>query len=228
MALATISELQANLADRLQDPAGTFWLQTYEQFSAIAEGINDLLLLIGRPTQLINIPVTLTPNICWQSIPPNMLAITTIRSSTSMLWKTSLYAMDYLQSSWGSDWEGDVAMVPQRWAPLGLTYFLVHPAPSTPIIVQMTGIANPILTPWPPTGSEVSPFHQEFNVALQMYAAAYCKLKTVGDDSLEGDILFQEYLDIAQRLSQIADRRDPLIFSKSFGTPSAPSVVTLR
>lgn len=583
MALATISELQANLADRLQDPAGTFWLQTYEQFSAIAEGINDLLLLIGRPTQLINIPVTLTPNICWQTLPANMLAITTIRSSTSMLWKTSLYAMDYLQSSWGcydenteiltsngwmrfsdltyrtpvatlnkkgeleyqeptayhaypysgdlfsyesqsvdlrvtpnhkiyispmdsdkwglvkaedlkikhfnmkkdaiwhgvecesitiagkeiamdlwlefmgywlsegyassssydrpariqrfknektgeyysaktsartqtsyivgvcqsqksdayhkiesclkkmpfkfsrgsgsqqwstnskalwgelkiygkanekaipsrfkdlcprqlrilydammagdgtetdkvatyytssrlmaddfqeivlklgmasdvhvidrvgqrcangtrrqleyqvgirrknfmprkaagwvpkkiryeglvhcvtvpnhvvyvrrngkavwcgnSDWEGDVAMVPQRWAPLGLTYFLVHPAPSTPITVQMTGIANPILTPWPPTGSEISPFHNEFNVALQMYAAAYCKLKTLGDDALEGDVLFQEYLDIAQRLSQISDRRDPLIFSRAFGTPSAPSVTTLR
>lgn len=228
MALSTIAELQLNLASRLQDPNGTFWLQQYEQYAALGEAINDLLLLIGRPTQLINIPVVLTPDICWQTMPPNMLAITTIRSATGPVWKTSLHAMDYLQASWGSDWEGDVSSVPKRWGPLGLTYYFVHPAPSTPITVQMTGIANPILTPWPPTGAETSPFHNEFNVALQLYATAYCRTKELGDDALEGDILFQQYLDIAARLSQIEDRRDPLLFSKAFGTPSAPSMVTLR
>jgi hypothetical protein len=228
MALSTIAELQANLSGRLQDPNGTFWLQQYEQYQAIAEAISDMLLLIGRPTQMVSIPVVLTPNIVWQAMPPNMLAITTIRSATGTLWKTSLHSMDYLQSSWGSEWEGDVSSVPARFGPLGLTYYFVHPAPSTAITVQVTGIANPIQTPYPPTGAEVSPFHNEFNVALQMYATAYCRIKELGDDALEGDVLFQQYLDIAQRLSVIEDRRDGLIFSKAFGTPAAPSLVSLR
>ena len=65
-------------------------------------------------------------------------------------------------------------------------------------------------------------------MALQLYATAYCRMKELGDDALEGDAIYQQYLEIAQRLSQIEDRRDPLVFSRSFGTPTAPSLVTKR
>lgn len=228
MALSTIAQLAVNVAARMQDPDAIFWQRNYEQYAAVAEGINDLLLLIGRPTQKVNQLITLVPGNVWQPMPANMLAITGIRSDQASLWKTSIHSMDYTQSSWGSDWESDMADTPLRWGPLGLTYFFVHPAPNTPIQVNASGIAYPITTPWPPTGAEVSPFHVEFNVAVQMYAAWYLGLKMLPDESLEGDVLYQAYLDLALKLSNIEDRRDPLIFSRAFGTPSAPSQVTLR
>lgn len=228
MALSTIAQLAVGVADRMQDPSAIFWEQNYEQFSSVAEGISDLLLLIGRPTQQFNTLITLTPNQVWQPMPANILAITNIRGAQYSLWKTSLHAMDYLQASWGPDWESDVADSPLRWGPLGLTYFFVHPAPTTPIQVTVSGVTYPIQTPWPPTGAETSPFHNEINVAIQMYAAWYLSLKMLPDESLEGDAIFQQYLDIAQRNSTIEDRRDPLIFSRAFGTPTAPSLVSLR
>jgi hypothetical protein len=229
MALETIATLAADVQSRMQDPNAIFWLQSYEYYSAVAEAISDLLLLIGRPTQQTSTIYTLTPSTVWQPMPPNMLAITNIRSSSYSLWKTSLHAMDYTQASWGPDWESDTSNTgPLRWGPLGLTYFFVHPAPTIPIQVTVTGVAYPITTPWPPTGAETSPFHTEINVAIQMYAAWYLALKTLPDESLESEQLFNQYLDIAQRNSTIEDRRDPLVFSRAFGTPTAPSLVSLR
>jgi hypothetical protein len=228
MATQTIAQLAVGAANRVQDPNFIFWQQNYEVYSAIAEGISDLLLMIGRPTVQFNTQITLEANTVWQPMPANMLAITNMRGASYSLWKTSLYAMDYLQASWGPDWESDTADSPLRWGPLGLTYFFVHPAPTTPIQVNVAGVAYPITTPWPPTGAESSPFHDEINVAVQMYAAWYLGLKMGADESFEGDALFQNYLDIAQRLSSIEDRRDNLIFSRAFGTPTAPSLVSLR
>lgn len=228
MAQSTIAQLAVDVGNRLQDPTFTFWRQNYEAYSAIAEAIDDLMLIVGRPTIQFNTIITLTPNTVWQPMPANMIAITNLRGSGYSLWKTTLHAMDYLQASWGPDWESDIADVPARWGSLGLTYFFVHPAPSTAIQVSVSGVTNPITTAWPPTGAETSPFNNEFNVALQLYATAYCRLKELSDDALEGDVLYQQYIELAARMTQIADRRDPLIFSRSFGTPTAPSMVTLR
>ena len=105
--------------------------------------MNDLILLIGRPTITFNTLITLEPNTVWQAMPANMVAITNIRASNYSLWKTPLHTMDYTQASWLADWESDVADAPLRWGPLGTTYFFVHPAPSTPIQVTITASAAP-------------------------------------------------------------------------------------
>lgn len=229
MALSTIAQLATGAASRMQDPSFIYWRQHEETYTAVAEAISDLLLLIGRPTQTVNRLITIAANTVWQPMPTNMLAITNIRGASYSLWKTSLHTMDYTQASWGPDWETDTDDGgPLRWGPLGLNYFFVHPAPTTDIQVNVSGVAYPITTPWPPIGTEVSPFHNEINVAIQMYAAWYMGLKNLPDESTEGDALFQQYLDIAQRLSTIEDRRDPLIFSRAFGTPTAPSLVSTR
>lgn len=225
---STIAQLATQVGDRLQDPTFIFWLQRYEAYSALSEAIQDLMLLVGRPTIVYNTQITLQPNTVWQPMPANMVAITNIRSNQYSLWKTSVHVMDYLQGSWGGDWESDVADTPLRWGPLGWTQFFVHPAPVTPTLVNVSGVANPIVTPWPPTGAESSPFHSEIDIALQIYATAYLRLKELGDNAQIGNDLMQQYLDIAARNTQIEDRRDPLLFSRSLGTPTAPSLVSAR
>jgi hypothetical protein len=228
MATSTLAALAPQVQDRLQDPLGIFWNEQFEINAALAEGISELLLIVGRPTQIFNESVILQPNTVWQPMIPGLLCITDIRGTSSRLQKTTLRALDYTCSSWTSSWESDRAAFPIHWAPLGLNYFIVHPAPILPIPVNVTGIAYPFTDTWPPASTDTSPFAKNVDQALQLYAAAYCRVKTVGQDAEEGFAIYQQFLEIAQRLSAIEDRRDSLVWSRSLGAPTAPSQVSHR
>ena len=137
--------------------------------------------------------------------------------------------MDYLQSSWGSDWETDVSSAPMRWGPIGMGYFFVHPAPEQTLTVTIAGVGYPVPNAvFPPTGNETCCFHDEFFQALELYASSYLRLKEQGDDMEEGQELYKQYLEIAQRMTTIQDRKDPLVFSNAFGVPAALSKVSRR
>lgn len=225
---STLAEMAPQVQDRVQDPNGIFWLRQFEVFAGLAEGISELLLIIGRPTQIFNQQVMLQANTVWQPMPPGLLAITDIRSTASRLQKTTLRALDYTCAGWTSSWESDRGPQPLHWAPLGLNYFIVHPAPVYAIPVNVTGIAYPLTDTWPPDGTETSVFHKEIDQALQLYAAYYCRVKTGGQDAEEGFALYQQFLEIAQRLSVIEERRDDLIWTRGMGAPTAPSGVSHR
>lgn len=225
----TIATLAQNVLARVQNPEATFWDLNLEVYPALTEAVNDLMLIIGRPTVIYSLPVQLTPKIVWQPMPQNMFSITDLRSNLQGLWKTSLHTMDYTQSSWTSSWEADVAATPKRWGPVGFNYFFVHPAPKEVVTVLATGVGYPVPSAqFPPTGQEEIPFHDEFFQALELYAAAYLRLKELGDDAQEGQELYAQYLAIAQRMTRIEDRKDSLLFSQAFGVSNALSRVTLR
>lgn len=225
---STIAQLAPPVADRLQDPNSIFWNLQFENYAAIAEGISELLLIIGRPTVIFNQPFNPVVNVCFQPMVPGLLAITDIRSTSSRLQKTTLRSLDYLCASWTSSWESDRGPQPLRWAPLGLNYFILHPAPILPIQLNVTGIAYPINSDWPPSGAETSPFAKNVDQALQLYAAAYCRTKEIGNDAEVGWELYKQFLEIAQRLSVIESRRDDLVWTRSLGAPTAPSGVSHR
>jgi hypothetical protein len=225
----TISVLAQNVLARVQDPSAIFWDLHLEVYPALVEAINDLMLIIGRPTTIYQTTIQLNPLICWQPMPENMLALTNVRTNFANLWKTSLHSMDLTQASWTSSWETDVAPAPQRWFPVGFSYWGVHPAPEQTMTVIVTGVGYPVPNAvFPPTGNETSPFSDEFFQALELYAAAYLRIKDGGDDMLEGQELYQQYLQIAQRLSKLEDRKDSLVYSAAFGVRNALSKVTLR
>lgn len=228
MATSTISQLAPAVGDRLQDPTFTFWNERFEVYAGLAEAMSELLLLVGRPTNYFNQLVTIEANTCFQPMPSGLLCITNINLNGSFLKKTSLHALDYTQSSWGSGWQSDRAPLCQRWAPLGLGMFIVHPAPLQPITAQITGVATPLSDTWPPSGTESIPFEKNLDQALELFAASYCTVKETGNEFVEGQKLYQQFLSIAKRYSTIQDRRDDLVFSQSFGTPTAPSVVSKR
>ena len=225
---STIAQLAPAVGQRLQDPTFVFWNEQFEIFGGLAEAITELLLIVGRPTVIFNQPVAIQPNTCFQSMPSGLLAITDIFLAGKRLGKTSLRNLDVLCASWTSSWQSDRAAQPARWAPLGLNYFIVHPAPLQPVTATVTGIAYPLTDSWPPDGTETSPFHKEVDQALQMFSAHYCRVKEGGNDHFEGLPLYQAFLEIAQRLSTIEDRRDSLVWTKSLGAPTAPSQVAHR
>lgn len=227
-----ISTLAVNVQSRLEEfptgAPGTWWSLSYELYSALAEAENDLMLLVGRPTQIVQVPLTLTANTVWQSIPKGYFQITDITSGYGALYKINLYDLDYLQTYWGPNWEQDVGPTPREWAPIGFNLFVIHPAPVVPITVNVTAIQYPLTDVWPYTGSETVVFPDEMFVALEVYAAHYARIKELGAEFQQGVKLYQEYLKYAQRYTALQDRRDPLIFSMGFGASGQTNPMTQR
>jgi hypothetical protein len=226
-----ISTLAANVQSRLEENPGgpgQWWSAQYEIYSAIMEAQSDLLLLVGRPTQIVNIPFTLTANSVWQAVPKGYLAITDIQGAGSPLYKVNLWDLDYLQTSWQSDWTQDVDDVAVRWAPIGFNLFVVHPAVSTPQTVNITAIAYPTSDVWPYTGSESVVFEDNFFQLIEEYAAFYCRIKELGGEFQEGMKLFDQYLQGAKRMSAIQDLRDPLLFTSGMGATNNINPTTKR
>ena len=220
MGTTPISTLAANVQNRLEENQGApgqWWSLVYELNSALIEACNDLLLLVGRPTQYVNIPFTVLPNTVWQTVPKGLFLISDIQGFASPLYKVNLWDMDYLQSSWGADWTQDVGDASYRWAPVGFGTFVIHPAIATEQTVNLTAIAYPTTSVWPYDGTQTVPFQDEMFVALETYSAAYCRLKELGSEAQEGIKLMEQYFQMAKRLTQIEDKRDPLLFTMGFG-----------
>ena len=218
MGTTAISVLSNQVLSRVEEAnPPTFWSLTREVYSALIEACNDLLLLVGRPSFLVNQPFNLVPNTVWQTVPKGQLLITDILGPSSPLWRVSLFDMDYVQTSWSSDWESDVASVPSRWFPVGFTTFGVHPAPSAPVQVMLTSIPYPTTDAYPYTGAETVPFHDEYFVALEQYAAHYLRIKETGVEFQESLGLYRSYLTLAERMTEIESRKDPLVFSRALG-----------
>ena len=225
-----ISTLADHTQQRLEEPvgAGAWWSRQFEVYSAIMEAQSDLLLLVGRPTQVVNVPFTLAPNTVWQAIPKGYLAITDIQGAGSPLYKINLYDLDFLQTSWGSNWQQDTDAVAQRWAPIGFNMFVVHPAPAYPQTVNVTAIQYPATDTWPYSGSEAVQFSDEFFVALELYATHYATIKELGAEFQNGLRLFDQYMQLAKRMTGLQDLRDPLIFTSGFGASSNTNPTTKR
>lgn len=218
--LSPISTLLPAVINRLEEDATepVFWSSQFELYTALVEAINEMMLLVGRPTQGVRIPYALQTNSAWQSIPYGTLLVTDIQGSSSRLRKLDLYSLDHVCSSWGPDWECDCTTdVPTEWAPIGVTLFAVHPVPTSPVTVTLTTIPYPATTGYPYDGTTLIPFHDEFWAALEAYAAHYARIKEGGVDFQESLPLYNDFLKAAQRLSIIEDRRDSRIFSPVFG-----------
>lgn len=228
--MATISTLSVQVQNRLEETvgAGLWWSRQYELYSALMEAQNDLLLLVGRPTQIVNVPFSLTPNSVWQTVPKGYFIITDILGAGSPLYRINLWDLDYLQTSWGSDWTQDVDDAATKWAPIGFNMFVVHPAPKVGQTVLVSGIAYPTTDSWPYSGNEPVIAQDEFFVALEQYAAAYCRIKELGAEFEEGIKLMENYMSLARRWTQLSDLRDPLLFTMNYGAANNVNPTTFR
>jgi hypothetical protein len=225
-----ISILAANVIERLEETnPPVFWTLAYEIYTAIVEAMNEMMLLVGRPTLVVQSVLNLNPNSVWQTLPKGWLAMTDIYGPQSLLRKSSLFSMDYEQASWGSDWENDNSPYgPMRWFPVGMNLFGVHPAAAAQQEVTVNAVAYPVAETWPYTGNEIVPFEHQFFEALEMYAAVYCRMKETGAEFQTAIPMLSEFYQIAKRMTEIQDRRDPLIFSRDFGVMAGTNQVQKR
>jgi hypothetical protein len=120
-------------------------------------------------------------------------------------------------TSWGPDWAQDVDNAAYRWAPIGFNMFAVHPAVATAQTVNITAIQYPTTDVWPYTGAETVQFEDNYFQLIEEYAAFYCRIKEMGGEFQEGMKLFEQYMLGAKRMTQIQDKRDPLLFTSGFG-----------
>lgn len=226
--MTTIATLASNVQYRLEEPSsGLWWSLGLEVNSAVAEAMNDLMMLVGRPTQEVNVAFTLQPNTCFQAMPTGLFALTNIYGPDELR-RVTLSDMDSAQASWTSDWQQDVAQVAVRWFPIGFNMFGVHPAPIEPQNVTITGIQYPLTAAWPYTGSETVPFEETYLQALEEYAAGYCRMKELGGEMQLGVGLYQEYLKVAQRMTMIQGLRDSLISTIGAGVAGRINPTTGR
>lgn len=228
--MATISDLANQVQARLEEPVGPgfWWKRNTEIYSGIAEAINEAFMLIGRPTQIVSQPFTIVPNTPFQQVPKGILCLTNIQGAASEAWKVTLEDLDYLQASWGSDWEQDIGDTIQRWAAVGFSGFIVNPCVQVPQTVLITGIAYPFSETWPYTGNENVPVPDEFFAAIEEYTAAYCRFKDLGNEASESFKLLQSFYDQCARYTSIQDRRDPYIFNRATGSPQQVNPNTRR
>jgi hypothetical protein len=230
MATTPISTLAQDALLRVEEfvpTAPVFWTNA-EAYGAVVEAINDLILLVGRPTQYVTQIVNLVPNTPWQVMPAGVFCITDIVGMGTQVYKLTQFDMDFLQTSWGSGWENDVGSTIQQWWPLGFNLFGVHPCVDTSQSVTVTGIRVATTDAWPYTGSELVPFEDSMFIALEEYAAHYLRFKEGGNEFFDSLALYKSYLAQAQRYTQIQDRRDPYIFDQNVGAPGKVSPTSAR
>ena len=229
MATTPISVLATDALLRCEEPTSppVFWT-TAEANSAVIEAINDLILLIGRPTQYVTQIVTLQPNTPWQTMPAGVFCITDIVGLNGQVYKLTQFDMDFTQASWGSGWENDVGPAIQQWWPLGFNLFGVHPCVSAAQQVTVTAIAPATSDAWPYTGNELVPFEDSLFIALESYGAHVLRFKEGGNEFFDSLSLYKDYLAIAKRYTAIQDRRDPYIFDTNVGVPGKVAPTTAR
>lgn len=227
-----IITLAPNVLNRLEENVASpvFWKLHTEIYDFLVEALNDMILMIGRPTQAVSLPITLVPNTVWQTLPKGIFLISDLIGPQGTIRKANLFSYDYIMpGNVTPTWENDTATYPKRWFPLGFNMFGVHPAPSTAITLTLNGIQYPVQESiWPPTGAEIVPFHHEQFEMVELYAAHVARLKEMGAEAQEGMALYDEYLLLAKRFTMIEDKRDPVLFSRTLGAQARVSPISKR
>lgn len=217
----TLQQSADMVEERLEEVVGVpvFWNENLEIFTAIVEAICEATLLVGRPTQIVNVPYQITPNTPWQPVPTGVLCITDIQGPREQIWKWTLRDQDYTQVGNGSDWENDVTpgQTIFRWWPMGFTQFGVWPSVPHAQTVYITGIASPVVSVWPFLNTQVINLHDEFLQAIEKYAAHYLRIKESSEEFQSSVMLYEGFMADMKRMTAIEDRRDPYIFTRAVG-----------
>lgn len=209
--MATLSQLGGEVQDRLEEPrgAGIFWDLEGEIYPALAEGMNEAMLVTGDPEIKLATLYTLPANQTWIPLPAGLVCLLRMQAPNGLpVKKESLVNMDRLQPGWQND-TGDS---PLNWIPLGLTQFGIYPKLTAPINVVVAGIQIPVNVAPPYSGSETVPFPAEYNEGFIDYANHICRFKEAGAEFESSLPVYQRFLDRMLELSKFAYRRDALRF----------------
>jgi hypothetical protein len=145
--------------------------------------------------------------------------------SAGQVKKTTVWDMDRMLPGWENDIGGSV---PDFWFPIGLTQFGIHPQLAAPVNVIVSGIAEPVSTPRPYTGTEPVDFQQEFRETFVDYAAHIAGLKEGTKEFVDSIKVYERFISRIQELGKFASRKGSLRFSRTLGAPASTTPVEIR
>jgi hypothetical protein len=212
--VSTIAQLALQVQDRLEEPrdgVGTFWNVANEVNPSLVEGMNEAALITGDPEVRPNAFLTLQvggnvpgmPPFCYAMPADAFLLVRIDAVGQGSIKKVLVGDLDRLQPGW----EGQSDRQIKRWFPIGMTMFGVWPQLTGPQQVRITYVGFPTTDAYPYSGTDVSPFREEYNDGFVEYAAHICRLKESGVDFQESIAQYQSYLDKMVSLTKFAARR---------------------
>jgi hypothetical protein len=95
-----------------------------------------------------------------------------------------------------------------------MTMFGIYPQLTAPQQIGITYVGYPATDAYPYSGSDVSPFREEYNDGFTEYAAHVCRLKEGGADFQESIAQYQSFQDKMISLTKFAARRGISRFTK--------------
>jgi hypothetical protein len=222
--VSTINTLATAVLGRIEEAnPPVFWQLQGEIYDFIVEGMNEAVMITGEPEVRQLVPFTLAANTTLFTVPAPLVALLRVQSPNWVV-KTSLWDLDRITPGW----ESDVGTVPDSWFPYGLTQFGIHPQLNQAMQVFLTGIALPVPTGAPYTGSEAIPFQPEYNDGFEDYAAHIATLKEGGEEFKQSLKVYGRFLDGMTQLSNFAYRKGALRFSRVVGAPARVTPVEER
>lgn len=218
--MSTIASLAAAVQNKLEEPvgAGIYWNAANEINPALVEGMNEAALITGdpevRPGVFTNLQVGggiagMPPYV--YPLPANALLLVRIDAvGQGAVKKITASDLDRLYPGW----EGQSNPTFKRWFPIGMTMFGIWPQLTAPQQVLLTYVGFPATDSYPYSGSDVSPFREEYNDGFTEYAAHICRLKESGADFQESIPQYQSFLDKMMSLTKFAARRGITRFTR--------------
>jgi hypothetical protein len=220
--MLTIATIAARVQDKLEEVRGAgitpapymanFWDLVGEIYPAVAEAANEANLIAGSVV-VVNTAYVIPPLTTYLPMPANAIALSRVVGPYPVL-KSDVFTLDSMLPNWQQ-------IPPEKtirgWFPVGVTQWGVYPQLIEEQRVVLSYIAVPVAVPRPYTGAEQMPFQQEFEAAIEMYAAHILRLKEGGAEFEMSQADYQGFLDAMQSLSRIQARRDQLIFAKTLG-----------
>jgi len=220
-----LDDLAVRVQDRLEEVREglpnigfNFWDLPTEIRPAIVEGMNEAALITAMPEIRVATPVTLNVGGLGGGLPPFVYAppddcVILLRIDAPGGGAVNkVFVCDLDRQIPG--WEGKTGTTIKRWFPIGLSMFGVYPTLTAEQQVFMSYVAVPVPTGPPYSGTEVSPFRQEYNEAFEEYAAHVCRLKESGPDFQESIPELQNFQDRMVSLTKFVARTGLTRFTK--------------
>jgi hypothetical protein len=218
--MATISTLEAGLANRLEETPGAtiFWDSANELRPLLVEAFNLATLITGEPQVYVTSTTTIAASTSFAPIamPAGALAITRIDCNGLPVEKSYVQDLDCFYPGW----EVMTGPLPRYWMPFGLTQFGIFPNLASPVPVSISYVGFPVTTLRPYTGSEPIPFQSEYLDSFQDWAAAMATYKEGSPEFDEAMAVLNRFLAKMESLSDFAYRKGSLRFSRGVGSTS--------
>lgn len=223
--MSTISSIATRVCDRLEESetAPVFWSLQSEIYSAIAEAMNEAALITGTVEVAQPTPLTLPTNTTYIPMPANAIALLRVQAP-NMIQKTSLFTLDKMIPGW----QNETGTAIRYWFPVGLNKFGIYPQLSVQQEILVTYLGYPVTNGRPLTGAETVPFGQEYQDALEQYAAHILRLKEGGAEFELSQVIYSQFLSTMKSLTAFQARHDSLVFTRSLGAGVRPVPTEVR